>query len=479
MADDIKPYKPLLLVIGLGLILRLVMITAYGIWHDERVSVLIAQGLHHSQPVTGEITVAELHAFNNLPSVVDATILDNGNGLLYNVILHFWIQLFGNSDFAVRFLSVLLSVLCIPLIHAFAERLLGSRRIAFSAALFMAIHPLLIGYAQQARPYAMGTFFTILSSTIFLNVIRERASFRAYIWYAVWSACALLTHYLTAYVILAQIIVFVFQVRSSRAYIHYFLSGCLVVLVFFTWMINGGLEGMKVLDQQNARYALQASNYIEGQKSFAMPATPKNIVTGWVQVWLQVFGNRYQNFGFRIREIGIMILIPLVAIAALVRKKWNQVVQRKKLVMLLVMVFFQTVFATVLAIRAGHCISFQTLYAIFAVPYACVLIPWLFVELFEEERFSNLAIALSILFYGIMLSSCFTTYLNTNEILPAENGHALKAEEIDTNSNVHRIGIKSSMDLLLIGTYIKDRPDVVLYVDQNVVDDSYSVERKP
>jgi uncharacterized membrane protein len=479
MTDDIRTYKPLLFVVGLGLILRLFMLTAYGIWHDERVSVLISHGLHHSQPVLGEITPAGLHASNNLASVVDATILDNGNGLLYNIILHYWIQLLGDSDFAIRFLSVFLSVLCIPFIHAFAEKLFASRRIAIAAAFMFAIHPLLIAYAQQARPYALATFFTILSSTIFLNIIRDRATFSTYVWYAMWSSCALLTHYLTSYVLLSHAVIFVLEVSSSRTWINYFLFGCLVVLVFATWMINGGLEGMKVLDQQNARYALQASNYVEGQKSFAMPATMKNIVTGWVQVWLQVFGNQYQSFGFRIREIGVMVFIPLVLIIAFARRVRKLMVQRKKMAMLLVLVFFQTVFATVLALRAGHCISFQTLYASFAVPYACVLLAWILVELFQEERFANLSIALSILIYGIMLSSCFTTYLNTNAIFPDSNGHARKADELLDMPAGSRVAIKSSMDLQLIGIYMPERSDVFLYVDQNVVDDSYSVERVP
>jgi uncharacterized membrane protein len=477
--DDVKPYKPLAVVILVGIVLRLIMINTYGIWHDERVSILIANGLHHTQLISGDITVQELQRSDNLPGVVDATILDNGNGLLYNVVLHYWLNLFGNSDLSARLLSVLFSILVIPLVHAFAEKMFNSRRIAITASFIAAIHPLFVAYAQQARPYAMATFFTLLASTIFMNILRDRASFKSYIWYAVWSSCALLTHYLTAYVFIAHAVIFVLEIRSSRLFIHYLLSCALVVLVFFTWMINGGLDGMKVLDAQNAKYALQASNYVDGEKSFAMPVSIKNVITGWVQVWLQVFGNRFQNFGFRIREIGVMVLIPLIAIASLVLQYRKQEIMRKRLIFLLLLIFVQTGFATILAIRSGHCISFQTLYAMFTIPYACVLLGWVLVYLFEYEKYANLAIALSILIYGIMLSSCFTTYLNTNEIFPDDNGHAKFAATLSSDHNARRVGIKSSMDLQLIGIYLPSDANITLYVDTKVVDDSYSVERNP
>jgi uncharacterized membrane protein len=477
--NDFNTYKPLGLLILLGIVLRFVTLPSYGIWHDERVSILIAHGLHHTVPVNGIVSASAMHSENTLPSVVDATILDNGNGLLYNVLLHYWMNLFGNSDLAARLLSFLFSVLLIPLVHAFSQKLFNSKRIAIAAAFITVIHPLFVAYAQQARPYAMATFFTLLASTMFIDIIRERATFRTYIWYALAASCALLTHYLAAYIFIAHALIFLTAVRSSKAYVHYFLSGSLVALVFVTWMINGGLEGMKVLDMQNAKYAIQASNYVEGQKSFAMPASPKNIVTGWVQVWLQVFGNRYQNFGFRIREIAAMVLIPLVMTGALgwMIRKDKGALGKYRLIVILIVV--QTVFASILAIRSGHCISFQTLYASFVVPYACVLLGWTFVHLYESNKFSALSIALSVFVSGVMLSSCFTTYLNTNSIFPDFNGHRRKAQELSARSGDEPVAIKTGMDLMLISLYLPDETDILLYVDATLVDDSYSVERNP
>lgn len=477
--DDIKTLKPLAFVMLIGMVLRFVLLDAYGIWHDERVSVLIANGLHHSLVMDGDISTLELKSQNTLPAVVDATILDNGNGLLYNVILHYWLNVFGPSDFSARVLSLLFGILLIPIVYAFSERLFNSRRIAIAAAFITAIHPLFIAYAQQARPYAMTTFFTLLASTIFINIIKERASFRTYLFYAFAASCALLSHYLSAYVFLAHILIFLLEVRSSKSYVHYFLSGSLVLLVFFTWMINGGLDGMKVLDSQNAKYAAQASSYVEGQKSFAMPANAKNIVTGWVQVWLQVFGNRYQNFGLRIREIGIMVFIPIIMILTLGWMIKSDRAELRKYRLLLLLVFVQTGFATVLAIRSGHCISFQSLYASFAVPYAAVLLGWTLVQLYQSPGKKIIAIGLSIIVYAIMISSCFTTYLNTNNTFPASNGHVKKALELSGRPTGERLPIKTGMDLQLISVYLNEETDLMFYVDSTLVDNSYSVERNP
>ena len=87
---------------------------------------------------------------------------------LYYTGLKFW-RVFGDSEAALRSLSVLFSAATVPAIIIFG-RLAGSSTdgakgawIGYGAALLFALSPLHIAFAQQARPYAALTFFAALA----------------------------------------------------------------------------------------------------------------------------------------------------------------------------------------------------------------------------------------------------------------------------------------------------------------------------
>src|SRR2546425_3307417 len=83
-------------------------------------------------------------------------VLDGGdpNMGLYYVLLHFWIRIFGESESAVRGLSVLFGVLAVPAIYLVGARLFG-RAAGLVAALLLAVNAFFIQYAQEARSYSL------------------------------------------------------------------------------------------------------------------------------------------------------------------------------------------------------------------------------------------------------------------------------------------------------------------------------------
>ena len=81
----------------------------------------------------------------------------------YFVLLHGWLLVAGESDFGLRYLSLLPSVLAVALIAALARALHRSRQgelhtganfVAAAAALLLATSGFQIWYAQEARMYA-------------------------------------------------------------------------------------------------------------------------------------------------------------------------------------------------------------------------------------------------------------------------------------------------------------------------------------
>ncbi|MBL0176025.1 MAG: glycosyltransferase family 39 protein [Ignavibacteria bacterium] len=76
---------------------------------------------------------------------------------LYYLLLHGTIAVFGQSEAALRFPSLLLSVLTLPAVYLIARRAAGPRG-ALLAALLFAVSAVHVRYAQEARMYALQSF---------------------------------------------------------------------------------------------------------------------------------------------------------------------------------------------------------------------------------------------------------------------------------------------------------------------------------
>ncbi|MBL7184210.1 MAG: glycosyltransferase family 39 protein [Anaerolineae bacterium] len=102
------------------------------------------------------------------------------NPPLYHLLLYFWVRLAGSSVFALRFLSLVLGVLTVPLVYRLA-RLAFGELVGLLAALLCAISPFQVYYSQEARMYALATFATALSMFLLARIVSgERGQFRLY-----------------------------------------------------------------------------------------------------------------------------------------------------------------------------------------------------------------------------------------------------------------------------------------------------------
>jgi hypothetical protein len=99
-----------------------------------------------------------------------------------------------SSVFAVRLPSVVFATLTVPLLYLLGKSLFH-RRVGLLAALLLAIAPLHIRYAQEARMYSMLTFFSLLSLYLFWQAIRTGQR-RWWVGFALATALNLYTHQL-------------------------------------------------------------------------------------------------------------------------------------------------------------------------------------------------------------------------------------------------------------------------------------------
>lgn len=94
---------------------------------------------------------------------------------MYYTLLKAWSALFGTTEPALRSLSVAASVVSVMLLAASARLLkLGglAQCVALLGALFLAMNPGSIEYAQQARPYALQTVAASIAVLCSLALLR-------------------------------------------------------------------------------------------------------------------------------------------------------------------------------------------------------------------------------------------------------------------------------------------------------------------
>jgi mannosyltransferase len=135
------------------------------------------------------------------------------NMALYHEILHFWLAV-GPSAFDVRLLSVVFAVATIPLLYLLVEHLYGMREAMLSCAL-LAVSPLYVEFAQEARAYSLSLLFATALTVIFVHAVDTRSRF-AWLAYGVVAGGSAYVHFFLGFVVLSHFISLVFLPRSAR-----------------------------------------------------------------------------------------------------------------------------------------------------------------------------------------------------------------------------------------------------------------------
>jgi mannosyltransferase len=121
---------------------------------------------------------------------------------LYYWLLKMWTWVFGNGEFGLRTMSILFAVATIVLTFFLVRKLFG-RKAALVSLLFLALSPMLVRYADEARMYTMSAFL-VVSATYALVKATELKQRRWWVFYGVLVALGMWTHYFTIFVWLAH-----------------------------------------------------------------------------------------------------------------------------------------------------------------------------------------------------------------------------------------------------------------------------------
>ncbi len=222
------------LILILAAALRLHLLGAQSLWNDE-----------------GNSYVQATRSFAEIARNAGLDIHPPG----YYWLLAIWRLLTGTSEFALRSLSVIASVLSIAFAYSLGKRLFGSLA-AFTAAILITLNTFSIYYAQEARMYALLALWAAASLWALAGFLR-RPSRRWAITLALFNAAGLWTQYAFPFVMLAQGVVAVIwliaqfrrgepmggsrpSLKSGRGWgwglTFYILANLLTILLYLPWL---------------------------------------------------------------------------------------------------------------------------------------------------------------------------------------------------------------------------------------------------
>jgi mannosyltransferase len=206
--------------------LRLYLLADSNIWYDEGLAVWAAR---QSLPDSAAWTSADVHP------------------PLYFWFLHFWRGLVGDSEFAVRWLSVAFGLLAVAVTYTLARSLFKGRGearsvsyIAWGAMALLALSRFHIWWSQEARMYVLGSLLVALS-LYFTVKLRQRFTFYNAVGYLVVTVAALYTLYLLAFLLVIEGLYWLATLPRTRALWRSIVAWGLLQLIalaaFAPWLL--------------------------------------------------------------------------------------------------------------------------------------------------------------------------------------------------------------------------------------------------
>lgn len=208
-----SPLLVMWILIILSFILRALFLNSSPIGHDEPFTIF------HAQMDVSDI-ISNLKGGNNPP--------------LFEIILHYWIKIFGISSFSVRFPSLIFSTINVAFVFMIAKKFINLR-VAILATLLIIFSGFHIYFSHEARVYSLFALLTSVSFYLILSLIKEDSR-KYYIWLFITYAFLIYSHYFGVFVIAMQIAIMIFFGIKNKINIKGYLiviAGLLLVFSFY------------------------------------------------------------------------------------------------------------------------------------------------------------------------------------------------------------------------------------------------------
>ena len=238
-------------VLVMGIFFRFVNIDRKFYWFDEtftslRVSGYLIKSVKEeifNGPVLSSKDFLKYQSINDQKNEIDTikglAIEEGQLPPFYFLVARFWAKLFGTSVTAMRSLPALISLLLFPCAYWACLELFESSMVGWVAMALVAVSPMHVLYAQEARPYCLWTVLTLLSSAVLLRAMRLQTKLLWGIYTGI-TVVGIYTHLYTVLVLIAHgIYVFAMEkVRLTKTVISYILAFFVSFIAGLLWYLT-------------------------------------------------------------------------------------------------------------------------------------------------------------------------------------------------------------------------------------------------
>lgn len=205
----------ILAILFIGLFLRVYNLGNESIWLDEGFSIRVAN-----------LNLSHIISFH-----------DN-NPPLYHIILHWWINLFGDSEFSVRFPSVIFGSLAIFMMYMVGNQIFD-KDVGILSSLLLGLSVYHIGYSQEARTYSLSVLLTLFSMYFFIKLLKKGEQ-KNLVGYILSSILLMYSHIYGLFIIISQnVYLIALFLLSKEAYKpslkRWILIQVILIFLFAPW----------------------------------------------------------------------------------------------------------------------------------------------------------------------------------------------------------------------------------------------------
>ncbi|MBD1868999.1 glycosyltransferase family 39 protein [Cyanobacteria bacterium FACHB-471] len=239
----------LVVVLALGIFFRFVNLDQKPYWQDEIYTSLRVSGYRtaeavqdlYSDRVVDIETVLKYQQLSPERGAI-ATIQRLAEEVpehppLYFLMARFWTEWFGGSIASMRSLSALISLFAFPAMYWLCWELFASPIIGWLAVALLAVSPIYIRYAQEARPYSLWIVLILLSSAALVRAVRQQSAFNWSI-YSFTVIAGLYCHLLSSFVFLGHgiYVIALERLRLNRIFPSYLVASLIGIAEFIPWI---------------------------------------------------------------------------------------------------------------------------------------------------------------------------------------------------------------------------------------------------
>jgi uncharacterized membrane protein len=218
---------------------------------------------------------------NVIDTITSLALEDPQHPPFYYLLAHFWMQNFGNSVAVMRSLPALISLLAFPSIYWLCLELFDLPLIGWIAVALLAVSPLHLLYAQEAREYSLWLVTILLSSAALLRAMRLKTNV-SWLIYAVTLTASFYTFLLSCLVAIGHgiYVLIIEKFKFSRTLISYFLASLISFFAFIPWI------------------AVVIMNRVQAQSVTAWTGVVKKPLGEMLKIWGINFSRVFVDFNY-------------------------------------------------------------------------------------------------------------------------------------------------------------------------------------